>query len=193
MSERRWLRSQILGTPQFAEFAAAVAKFIGKQYRTCLVGGLAVAYHANPPVTVDVDFLVEADMADLDRAAWHFESSGWERIPIRFPVRSPGFPQFGVNLRNDNLENSEHSEWKAAEIDLIATGSDRFLKSIVANAMLCEVQKGLSIRVAKPEDLIVMKTLVGREKDLDDVAAIQRKLKGKLDTEYIDSMLNELL
>jgi hypothetical protein len=78
------------------------------------------------------------------------------------------------------------------DVDLILAGDDRYLSDVVAHATLEEVQKGFKIPVATSEDLVVMKTLVGREKDIEDVLAIQ-ETTANLDEEYIDRKLDELL
>ena len=51
---------------------------------------------------------------------------------------------------------------------------------------------GVSIPVATAEDLIVMKTLAGRDKDLDDVRAVIGGQGLRLDVEYVRTTLAAL-
>ena len=52
--------------------------------------------------------------------------------------------------------------------------------------------EGTRVQLASAEDLVVMKILAGRPKDLDDVRAIVAAYGEGLDVTYIDQMLNLL-
>ena len=52
--------------------------------------------------------------------------------------------------------------------------------------------EGVDIPVASPEDLIVMKILAGREKDLDDVRAVIAGQGKRLDVGYVRETLGSL-
>ena len=51
---------------------------------------------------------------------------------------------------------------------------------------------GVAVRVASPEDLIVMKILAGRDKDMDDVRAVIAGQGSRLDVEYVRTTLGSL-
>ena len=51
---------------------------------------------------------------------------------------------------------------------------------------------GVRVRLASPEDIVVMKTLAGRSKDLDDVIAILRAHGDRLDSRYVETTLTTL-
>ena len=57
MKERVYTLKRILESKEFRWTVGQVKEALGGR-AYCLVGGLAVAYHANPPGTVDADFLV---------------------------------------------------------------------------------------------------------------------------------------
>jgi len=147
-----------------------------------LIGGLAVAYYVNPPVTVDVDFLVFATTKEISEYAQGL--TGWGQGPLMFTSRTKGMPKGGVRLSKVTPPE--------AEVDLISCGSDEYLQSVVLNSPLVEVQPGFTIKVIRPEDLVVMKTLVGRDKDIDDTVEIMSKLRGKIDETYIETVLEQL-
>jgi hypothetical protein len=72
-------------------------------------------------------------------------------------------------------------------LDAVLAGpgiEDRFFD----RAQTREVE-GVRVRVASAEDLVVMKILAGRPKDLDDVRAMLAAHAGAIDAEYIRSTL----
>ena len=185
MSKRIWARTQILASADFRNASSKVMSTLQEfKLDFTLIGGLAVAFHANPPVTVDIDFLVNGSLEDLKATIPMFEESGWEAITLRFAHRQKGLPRGGIRISIDS---------PATDVDLIVTGEDEYLSSVVERSTFELVQKDFLIPIVKPEDLIVMKTLVGREKDAQDVIAISQALRGVIDENYIDDRLEELL
>lgn len=51
---------------------------------------------------------------------------------------------------------------------------------------------GVPVRLASPEDIIVMKVLAGRPKDVDDVTAVVAAYATRLDRAYIEATLSAL-
>lgn len=75
----------------------------------------------------------------------------------------------------------------ALPLDIVLAGpgiEDQFFD----RAQSREVE-GTIVRLASPEDLIVMKLLAGRPKDVEDVSAIVAAYGDGLDTEYIERTL----
>lgn len=177
---RRWARKQVLQSADFALAAKEVKKLL-KGFQYCLVGGLAVSVYANPPVTVDIDILVAVTTAELEEL-FKKRGRGWTASRLWFASRRKGIPAGGLNLTKDKPQ---------IDVDLLATGSDSYLQDVVLSALSTNLQPNLTMPVIQPEDLVVMKSLVGRDKDHDDVVAISRARK--LDTKYIDGWINELL
>ena len=70
------------------------------------------------------------------------------------------------------------------------TGEDPFLLAAVGRA---SPAPEIGVPVIRPEDLFVMKTLAGRDKDLYDMVALQERLGSKLDMDYINKLVEELL
>ena len=178
MSERIWQRKKILQDATFLKTVKEVVAALNKLgVRYAMVGGLAVAYHANPPVTIDADFLVDTENMDVLEVL--FKGEGWGAYPLLFRVNQRGFPKFGWAMRKKGR----------TEVDLISTSSDAYLSSVTKNAV--EVSfAGVLVPVVTVEDLVVMKTLVGREKDIDDTIALRQA--GKVDERYVKRMLDRL-
>jgi Nucleotidyltransferase of unknown function (DUF6036) len=78
----------------------------------------------------------------------------------------------------------------AMPVDVVLAGpgiEDQFF----ARALVREVEE-VRIRLASPEDLIVMKVLAGRPKDLEDVESIVAAYAGRLEVDYIERTLDLL-
>ena len=175
-------RKQHLGSADFRMLAADVSAIL-QGYHYALIGGLAVAYYANPPVTIDVDLLIDATEADAGDIVERME--GWTSKRLWFVSGRLGMPQYGMQF--------SRTEPFVADLDVLFTGDDKYLRSVVRKAGLHEVQPGLQFPVVAAEDLMVIKTLVGREKDVEDTQALFEALGDKLDEEYITRMVNKLL
>jgi hypothetical protein len=63
--------------------------------------------------------------------------------------------------------------------------------TFIERAVRVEIE-GLSVPVASPEDLIVMKVLAGRPKDREDVRTVLTERLNKLDVAYIRSILGTI-
>lgn len=166
-----------LKSPEFKTMAKKVLNAFGRD-RVALVGGLAVSYYANPPVTMDADFLVLGSCGDaMEGAEEWFASPQWQIDIMKFDGSVP-----------------EHCIRVACNkppmiVDLLTTGRVPYLKSIVARAVEVEVQTGLRVPIAQVEDVIVMKTIARRDKDLADIGALGVKLGKKIDQQYIQRIL----
>lgn len=180
MSARVWQAKRVLAGPEFAAVARDVPLLLA-DYSYCLVGGLAVGFHANPPVTVDIDILVCADADGLRNIA--YSVTEWRVQPLWFMSRQKGLPRSGVKL----IRNVDYS----AQVDLIATGKDDFLRSVVEHSRKVNVADKVMFPVCTVEDLIVMKVLVGRDKDMEDVSELYDVCAG-LDKGYIERLIDEL-
>jgi predicted nucleotidyltransferase len=179
MSERIWSRKKILESAIFLKTLREITGALNHaDVRYALIGGLAVAYHANPPVTIDADFLVDTDNMDILEIL--FRGEGWEVYPLIFATKQRGFPKYGWALRKKGR----------TDIDIISTSRDRYLSRVVSGAIPTSLG-GVRVPMVTAEDLIVMKTLVGREKDLDDATALRMKMK--VDEKYIRKTLDGLL
>jgi len=157
-----------------------------------LIGGLAVAYHVNPPVTVDIDFIVKSKWKELyERLKPVFRPLGWRVTMFGFPLRrwKPGTPLNGIRLM---LE-----EPHMLVFDLLAAGADSYLKAVVDRAVQAEISatpdsEKLKLKIARPEDLVVLKILSGREKDIDDTEELTYALGEKFDEQYVFKTLDSL-
>ena len=184
MSERKWARQQYLSSADFRETIEEFRPLLDT-FPYALIGGLAVSYYVNPPVTVDVDFLIEAEPAEMLDAVRSFKAKGWSVGKMFFTDNRKGFPKNGLSLRR---------EFKApySIVDFLVTGKDEYLISVVERAEQVEVQRGVPLSVIKVEDLMILKSLAGREKDIEDVIVLTSELEGRFDEEYVNTKIREL-
>lgn len=172
-------RTSLLKSPEFKIVASAAIRAFGID-NIALIGGLAVAHYANPPVTMDADFLVRGSCADILEAVESFFSLPWEIVTMAFQDSTP---EHCVRvIRKDNN----------AVLDFLPTGRSVYLRSVVERAVEIELQKNLSVPIARVEDVIVLKTIAGREKDLSDNDTLGVKLGKKIDRAYIRRALSGL-
>lgn len=170
-------RSNALHSPEFKASAKAVLCAFG-QNDIALIGGLAVAYHANPPVTVDADFLVLGTCGDILEQVEEWFSPPWQVSTLAFKGEIP--------------EHCVRVERKGgAAIDFLPTGRNAYLRSVVERAAEVDIG-GTRIPVALVEDVIVLKTIAGRYKDIEDIAVLGVKLGDKIDRAYIRRVLSGL-
>ena len=185
MSGRMWARRNILETAEFASiletFQDAIKQVGNPRY--CLIGGLAVAHHANPPVTIDADFLVSGNKAIMHGIAATLQDDGWEPTPLHLKTNMKGFPRFGYLIRNRN----------GLQIDILATLGDGYLRRVIKRAGTLKIPGGLVTPVASAEDLIVLKTLAGRDKDIDDIQELYHSKGVRLDKDYVERTIERLL
>lgn len=162
MSKRIWSQRKILKSPVFLKTVKEVISALDHaEIRYALIGGLAVAYHANPPVTIDADFLIDTDNMDVVEVL--FRGGGWEAYPLVFRHTQRGLPRYGWAVRKRGR----------TPIDLVSTSGDGYLSEVVKEAVPVKLG-GVSVPMVSAEDLIVMKTLVGRDKDIEDTIAIRQ-------------------
>lgn len=182
MRTRKYARKNILKSDSFLATAKEIYDNFPKG-SWVLIGGLAVSHYSNPPVTVDVDVFFDDTLYDVNPVLDKMRSCGWVSRPLRFPHRQRGLPRRGVALDCDN---------PPSVVDILFTGNDKFLRKMVKTGSAVLLSGGLEIPVVSAENLIVMKSLVGRDKDLDDIADLYRTLGSKLDDVYIQKTLDKL-
>jgi hypothetical protein len=180
MSERMWTRKKILKSPMFLRTLQEITVALNKaKVKHALIGGLAVAYHANPPVTIDADFLVDTE--NMDVLELLFRGLGWGVFPVVFRRGNQrGFPKYGWALRRKG----------STDIDVISTSGDAYLKKVVSEAVVVSL-KGIRVPMVTAEDLIVMKTLVGRDKDVEDTIVLRQHVD--VSEDYIKKTLGSLM
>jgi predicted nucleotidyltransferase len=124
-----------------------------------LIGGLAVSFRGQPRLTVDVDLVIRADVADALELARTLSDTPFE--PLFADVDEVVTAAFILPLR--------HRE-TGIRLD-VAVGMSGFEHDVIGRATAVDVC-GRSVPVAAVEDLLVMKALAGRPQDEEDIRGL---------------------
>jgi len=127
-----------------------------------IVGGYAVAIHAQPRATKDLDILVKADG---DNAKAVFASLAKFGAPLE-GLSAADFAELGPFFRMGHAPVGIDLLTKIPGIEFDAAWQRR-VEDVV------DEKTGLKANFISAEDLIAAKTAAGRPQDLADVAAIQ--------------------
>lgn len=134
----------------------------------CLIDGLAMMLHGGRANTIDIDFYVLVD--DLKAVRLIFEKAG-------FFLRDAG--EFQLKAKIDGVP-----------IDILY--ADHY---IGADVVLRAVEKKLGdhfVRIATPEDLIILKTLADRSVDRRDIEELRELFGKRLDEKHIEKQIKKI-
>jgi hypothetical protein len=150
-----------------------------RQWRFCFIGGVAVQRWGEPRVTRDVDLTL-------------LTGFGPERDFVRtllgvFKARIADAEKFALSSRVLLLESSE-----GVEIDL-GLGALPFEERLIERASDFDIGSGRVLTTCSAEDLVVLKTFAGRDRDWADIVEILAAQSGKLDMALIFRELDPLL
>jgi hypothetical protein len=133
-----------------------------------LFGAQAVLLHGGARLTADVDVTVALGDRRIAQLVTALEEAG-------FSLRVTDVEGFAARTRV--LPFLHEPSGLPLDVVLAGPGPEELF---LARARP-EIIEGVTVPVAAPEDLLVMKILAGRPKDLDDVAAIVAAHRDRLD------------
>jgi hypothetical protein len=160
---------------EFCRFAFAFLEDCKTRY--LVVGGLAIVAVGEPRTTADADaiiFVSHAEAAALIRQA----------VEAGFDLREQ------VELERLATTGTIRLRWGGFQIDLI-TASLPFEEEAYRRASVFELF-GIPLPFPSPEDLILLKVLAGRDKDMLDAVGVARRHAVKLDIPYLERTLRPL-
>ena len=147
--------------------------------RWYLFGAQAAILHGAARLTADIDVTIDLGDRDVE--------------DVLEALRKQGFVP--------RVEAATEFAGRTGVLPAVHGGSSMAVDLVIAGTGLeqtffarCETRtiEGVSIAVASAEDVLVMKILAGREKDLDDAAAIAGAQEGKLDLDYVRATLRDI-
>lgn len=149
-----------------------------------ITGGIAATVHGRPRFTQDIDFVIAPTREQLDRLIEGLD------------------PDFALNRNAAQDAYARRGEFNAIhrtlvyKVDFWFSTGDVFDVSRLGRALKLEVVPGVIARVATPEDTVVSKLLWLRqgatERSTEDIRGILRAHPGRLDLDYLDSMVRRL-
>ena len=142
-----------------------------------LIGGLAVSMWGEVRATLDADFSVWVEPGDLRRVV--------SEITARLHA-IPSDPQVFVTA--SRVLPVISSGGVRADLVFASLPNER---EVIARAV-GKVIHGTNIRIASVEDLIWMKLISERQKDIEDARRLLRRFARTLDRQYLEPLLQQL-
>lgn len=135
-----------------------------------LIGGLAVGVVGEARMTHDVDVIVAIPLAALATFASR--------------ARAVGFVVAKGSLEEAAVTGALRLTWSGLHVDVIFASTE-FERSAFSRRRRVQLA-GRQTCVPTPEDLILLKLVPGRPKDVSDVESILLRHRGKLDLSYLE-------
>lgn len=147
--------------------------------KVVIMGGMAISIYAPPRATFDIDAIGDIGeealgifLADLKKQGFSFD----ERNPVKLIA---GLPFVTLYYRRSKLP-----------VDLFLARND-FQKNVVRRSKSFRIG-GMKLDVISPEDLILVKLLSGRVRDMEDIRQILAENAGSLDFKYLRQQSSNL-
>jgi len=166
-------------TPLFEAARDLQAFLTQRQWRFCIIGGMALLRWGDPRFTRDVDVTLLSGFGHEEQFITPLLASGY---------RGRIADAAGFALRNRVLLLQSPN---GVPID-IALGGLPFEEVVVERSSLCEYAPGCALRTCSAEDLIVLKLFAFRPQDVLDVETIAIRQEGALDWGHIERHLGPL-
>ena len=146
----------------YQDFKDLLSAFNAHRVNYLIVGGYAVALHAQPRATKDLDLFIKADPANAQAAYEALAAFGApvDQIRVEDLADRRSFIRFG----RDPLAVDLHSDIPGVDFD---SAWQRRVEAVV------EPQSGLKANFISRDDLIASKLASGRTRDLADVEEIR--------------------
>lgn len=163
---------------EFDEFCRSAFAFLERHgTRYLVIGGLAVVAVGEPRTTADADAIVFVSPAEADALIRRAAEAGFE---VRQDVERARLVATGtMRFRRGRYQ-----------IDLI-TASLPFEETAYDRASIHELF-GIRLPFPSPEDLILLKVLAGRDKDMLDATGVARRHAERLDVPYLEQTLRPI-
>jgi hypothetical protein len=147
----------------FRAVIEALQRLLGKvNEQGVIIGGIAVGFLGQPRFTADIDAVFLLSTQDIPQFLNLAQAEGI----------FPRIPEAADFARKNRVLLLQH---RLTEIDVdISLGILPFEEEMVKRASTRSFA-GLAIRLPTPEDLIIMKAIAHRPKDLDDIRTIGMK------------------
>ena len=148
--------------PVFKQLNAADVRYV-------VVGGVATILHGYVRATTDIDLIVDLQIEEAEKA---IEALSGEGYKPRIPVQAKEFADNNkrkqwIETKGMTVFSMFHPEQPGLSIDLFAQHPIPF-DELWERSQVFDVD-GTGIRVCSLDDLIMLKQLAGRNKDMDDI------------------------
>ncbi len=145
----------------FYEFHKIALQFQQEGIEYALIGGVAVAFHAEPRFTKDVDFLIRRH--ELERVSQALKREGYFRTAEPWTFKDSHLTLYRF-MKTEDLDEMI--------IDVLIAGDERH-EQIIANAQLAESPGTGVVKVATKMDLIWLKEQRNSKQDQADIERLR--------------------
>jgi hypothetical protein len=149
-----------------------------RQWRFCIIGGLAVARWGQPRATQDVDVSLLTGFGS--------EAEYIDAILEHFAARLPDAAEFALQSRVVLAKATN-----GVPLD-IALAAFPFEEHVIDRATRFAFAPGVELVTASAEDLLILKAFSGRDQDWSDVQGIIARQTDNLDWDYTIRELDNL-
>jgi len=162
------------------EAASDLQDFLNqRQWRFCIIGGIALLRWGEPRFTRDVDVTLLCGFGREEEFIDPLLASAYRG-------RISGADDFARRNRVLLIESPN-----GVPIDL-ALGALPFEEAMVDRSSIFEFASGCVLRTCSAEDLVILKLFAFRPRDVVDVETVVVRQRGVLDWAYIESQLGPL-
>jgi len=148
-----------------------------RKYKYLIIGGIAAGTLGEPRVTGDVDVDIELSQEDIVDFLDKAKKAGFKVSKKKCVKTAEQTGTFKIN-------------YGYFHIDFVIASTD-FENEAFKRRQIVRLY-GIKAFFPTPEDLILLKIIPGRDKDLLDAKSIVLRHKGKLDTQYLKSWAAKL-
>jgi hypothetical protein len=142
-----------------------------------LIGGLAVGVLGEPRMTQDVDLIIFIPKKSAPEIIKKAIKAGFRANPA-------------VVVRDIDLKGAFRLDFESLWVDIIISSTE-FENSAFKRKKQIELL-GKKTYLPSPEDLILLKLIPGRDKDILDIKSIIERYKGKLNKDYLEKWAQKL-
>lgn len=162
-----------------ASFELIVQTLQQANVRYLVVGGIAVIAHGYVRLTVDVDLLIELDAANIVAALRALEGLGYKpAIPVTAEqFADPAMREKWITEKGMKVLKLYSDAHRETSIDVFVSDPLGF-EEAYARVHYQPLTANLSVPVCSYQDLVKLKRLAARPKDLDDLDRL-RKARGE--------------
>ncbi|MCC6129368.1 MAG: nucleotidyltransferase [Acidobacteria bacterium] len=142
--------------------------------RFVVAGGVAVVLHGYPRLTADLDIVLDLERDNVLRAVGALEELGYHpRAPVAAKeLASQEIRERWIREKGMKVFSLWSTRLKGTEIDIFAEEPFPFAEGY-DRAQVIQLE-GITFRIVSLEDLIEMKAVAGRDKDVLDLKMLRR-------------------
>lgn len=152
--------------------------FVDRGWKFCLIGGVAAIRWGTQRTTGDVDVSLLTGFGN--------EEFYVDEVLRRFRPRRQDARELALSARVLLVETSN-----GVPLDIALAGLS-FEEKVIERATSIAFGPNLTLKIASPEDIVVMKSFAGRHRDWADIEGILVRQRGQLDWDHILKELTPL-